>query len=269
MALFDAFYENAVKNFGNNPLLGLSLVHSKSDLSRYQLIKNILERLPFPNIADKDKKEKCVKMSVICRERGNEHFAKGSYTSALRSYTESLSFAPPDSIALGLAYANRSAVLKKMDYLLECMGDIERAICNNYPPELKYKLYQRNAECLKLLDKYGEAAKSFANAISSLGDAKLDTLVRKNKLETLEQEMELCKSKNTIDIEMTTMSLSDADTASKDVDDVPKLSYERHPQFPSASNCIALKFNSDVGRHFVATRDIDPGMHTRLKKHDF
>lgn len=49
------------------------------------------------------------KMSTALRELGNKHFSDKQWSSAIESYSKSISFAEIDTENLGLAYSNRSA----------------------------------------------------------------------------------------------------------------------------------------------------------------
>ncbi|KAK9889713.1 hypothetical protein WA026_007095 [Henosepilachna vigintioctopunctata] len=81
--------------------------------------------------------------STELRRKGNEKFGLKKDEEALETYTYSVVTAENDSETLGLAYANRSAVLFKLKLYNECLQDIERALQNNYPETLKFKLLER------------------------------------------------------------------------------------------------------------------------------
>ncbi|KAJ8958198.1 hypothetical protein NQ317_012219 [Molorchus minor] len=70
---------------------------------------------------------------------------------AIKLYTESIAYAENGSSHLGLAYANRSAVLFENRYYEECLKDISRALKNNYPQNLLKKIVgrQKRAESLR------------------------------------------------------------------------------------------------------------------------
>lgn len=66
--------------------------------------------------------------------------------------TFSLSFAPPGSEKVGLAYANRSVVYSEMGYYEKALENIELARNNNYPRSKFDKLKIREDQCLENLN---------------------------------------------------------------------------------------------------------------------
>ncbi len=57
-------------------------------------------------------------------------------------------FAPSDTDAVGLAFANRSAVYSEMGYYEKALENIELARNNNYPSVKLNKLKEREDQCL-------------------------------------------------------------------------------------------------------------------------
>jgi len=82
------------------------------------------------------------------RELGNELFKKSNFKEALIAFNQSLSFAPPNSSQLGLAYANRSAVYLEMKQFDLCLDNIRLARGNKYQNE--DKLRQREQRCIDM-----------------------------------------------------------------------------------------------------------------------
>ncbi|KAJ8977140.1 hypothetical protein NQ317_011676 [Molorchus minor] len=97
------------------------------------------------------KKEKCNMKSLELRNKGNAMFGAKNDLDAIKLYTESIAYAENGSSYLGLAYANRSAVLFENRYYEECLKDISRALKNNYPQDLLKKIVgrQKRAESLR------------------------------------------------------------------------------------------------------------------------
>ncbi len=91
------------------------------------------------------------KISVMCREQGNEQFRSDQWLEAMNSYNSSLCYAEIGSETVGLAYANRSACFFQLKMYDECLVDIELARQANYPARLIPKLDQRREDCLKLV----------------------------------------------------------------------------------------------------------------------
>ncbi|XP_045474386.1 SET and MYND domain-containing protein 4-like isoform X1 [Harmonia axyridis] len=84
------------------------------------------------------------------RNKGNKLFSLKKDEEALEMYTYSISFAENKSENLGLAFANRSAVLFRFELFEECLRDIEKAFENNYPDALKPKIIERKEKALSL-----------------------------------------------------------------------------------------------------------------------
>ncbi len=82
------------------------------------------------------------------REKGNDEYNSKKFLQAICSYTESAKFAPQESEALALAYANRSAVLLHLGEDVAVMQDLDRALAGKYPVEKRYKLLERRTKCL-------------------------------------------------------------------------------------------------------------------------
>lgn len=104
---------------------------------------------------------KCAEKSGRVRNLGNVAFQKKDDDRALLLYTQSVALAPfPTSCngqnenaefprELSLAYANRSAVLYSLRNYEACINDIDLAFQAHYPKNLRYKLMERKAKCMK------------------------------------------------------------------------------------------------------------------------
>lgn len=97
------------------------------------------------------KSSKSAAKAAELRVRGNVAFQSQKYSDALKLYTESIAVAPVGSQELAYAYANRSAVLMKMEKHLECLLDINRAIEEDYPEVRKQKLIDRRNKNIAFL----------------------------------------------------------------------------------------------------------------------
>lgn len=86
--------------------------------------------------------------AIEFRNLGNEWFKAGQDNEALNFYTQSIASALNDSEELALAYANRSAVLLRIQKYELSLLDINRALKGKYPENLKTKLYDRKERCL-------------------------------------------------------------------------------------------------------------------------
>lgn len=91
--------------------------------------------------------EKCDELATKHRLRGNELFRDRKYFRALCAYNDSLCFAPPDSEAMGLGFANRSAVFLEIGEFNHCRKNVELAKKFNYPKRNFFKLEKRELSC--------------------------------------------------------------------------------------------------------------------------
>ena len=85
------------------------------------------------------------------RKKGNEYFQKKEYEDALVFYNLATMFAPAENQQLGMAYANRSAVLVELKDPEGALEDIGLALQNDYPLASVQKLEQRRAKCEELI----------------------------------------------------------------------------------------------------------------------
>jgi SET and MYND domain-containing protein 4 len=85
------------------------------------------------------------------RDYGNDFFTNGEFCQALLAYNFSLCFAKTDTEALGLAYANRSAVYFQLQEYQLCIQNIELAKAHKYPLEKIQKLEQRKKSARRLI----------------------------------------------------------------------------------------------------------------------
>lgn len=95
------------------------------------------------------------------REKGNKEFLKKQDLLAVQTFSVSAAFAPLKTAELALAFANRSAVTYSMKEYTDCIKDIDRALGENYPKHLHYKLYERKGKCLKGIGKNRSAREQF------------------------------------------------------------------------------------------------------------
>ncbi|KAJ4721828.1 SET and MYND domain-containing protein 4 [Melia azedarach] len=78
----------------------------------------------------------CVKnisAALELKQKGNQYYACGDYAHALSCYTQALRVAPSDANEMdrnlvATLYVNRASVLQKMDHLMECLRDCNRAL---------------------------------------------------------------------------------------------------------------------------------------------
>lgn len=93
------------------------------------------------------------------RSAGNKFYVERSFFNALEKYNESLCFAVAGSEAIGLAFANRSAVYFEMKLYEKCLKNIELAKANGYPDKNFTILDKRVEKCAEQIKAGNEAQK--------------------------------------------------------------------------------------------------------------
>lgn len=118
----------------------------------YQLLEeeNLLPNLDSGN-------QKSQKLSTDLRNEGNKAFQKKNDLLALHLYNRSLSAAPLQSKEYALAIGNRSAVNWSLGFFHACLRDIDLALQNGYPNDLRTKLFERQVKCYLQLGMESEA----------------------------------------------------------------------------------------------------------------
>ena len=145
-------------------------ITSQTNAERVRTVTAILEKrnlLPQEKVVKNKTKEE----SLQLRHLGNKVFLNGDLKEAHKLYTKSIATAPfpteeelqTDEIkceALGIAFANRSAVLFREGKYESCFKDIDQALKYKYPEHLLYKLYERQGKCLHQLGRKEKAVES-------------------------------------------------------------------------------------------------------------
>ncbi|XP_059048758.1 uncharacterized protein LOC131843984 [Achroia grisella] len=80
------------------------------------------------------------------RNEGNSAYKNKMYEVALKCYNTALAYAPNMSIAMKLAYSNRSAVLFTLQCYRACLKDINTCITMGCPDDILEKLYKRREQ---------------------------------------------------------------------------------------------------------------------------
>ncbi|XP_065339628.1 SET and MYND domain-containing protein 4-like [Cloeon dipterum] len=180
------------------------------------------------------------------RKLGNDLLNLRKYHKAVEFYTRSVVWAPKGSSACGQAYANRSAVLELMGYYQECIQDVQRAVQNDYPQMLTFKLFVRQAKCHKELKNLNAAKASLEKAKSCIKELKLPEEKKTQLSSSVEKEFNESlepKARRLVEI----------------YPDPPLLSYGKNKEAPSLSNAVSISHDANFGRHLTAARDIQAG----------
>lgn len=220
-----------------------------------------------------DSKHESVKsdsQAANCRAQGNEAFCRKQEAKALKFYSKSVRLSLPNSPELSLAYGNRSAVLFEVEKFDLCLLDINRAL-ENYPDNLKYKLYQRKGKCLQKIGSYDEAKQSFRvrfarvdikikyfhrylrvyyfqNAQNYLPRAEISSEKRDALKISLDQSIDECDKSDQNDIVINSIKNFP----------LPELP-SKNSLIPNASDKIRINSSLEMGRHLIAFQDIEPG----------
>lgn len=96
-------------------------------------------------------------IAEIYRTRGNESYKKRFMYAALTFYNKSLCHAEKDTSALGLVYANRSAIYLEMKLYERSIKNIQLALKHNYPKEKICSLMQRQDRCVNMMRNENES----------------------------------------------------------------------------------------------------------------
>ena len=208
----------------------------------------------FKSSFETDDKDSSVSpdLSTNKRNAGNTAFQKKKDKDAINLYSEAV-FTADVSTDVGkkdcaLALANRSAVWIRLQKYEECLDDIEAAILFKYPDNMLYKLIDRKAKCLVALGEVEEARKCYNRVILLLPQSGLDNDKQDVWKKDINKEIEKLKSIK-----------SKAKVQTKKGLDISLLLPEANKSIPQFSSAVELAYNPLVGRHGVATRDIEAG----------
>ena len=183
------------------------------------------------------------------RAAGNTAFQKKKDEQALNLYSEaamaSLVTTEEGRKDAALALANRSAVWIKMKKYSECLDDLEAAQLFGYPTNILYKVVDRQAKCLAALGRIEEARTSYNRVILLLKQSNLDADKQEAWKKDVNAELEKLKTAKVGEEESTAAETS--------------LLARPNPRIPQFSDAIELVYSPLVGRHGIATRDIEVG----------
>lgn len=138
----------SIKDFENV----ISRLLKATPVKRRQDVQKFVEDI----INEKDKFEKDPEKSIVLRKKGNSLYVASKnlndYIEVLRAYNGSIAYAPNKSEELALSYGNRATVLFRLNYFNDCLADINRALCSNYPDKSMGKLLVKKVRCMKIIN---------------------------------------------------------------------------------------------------------------------
>jgi len=202
--------------------------------------------------------EKDVTLSRQLRDAGNTGFSSQDDDTALKCYNDALLAAPADpwdeqGEDMALAFANRSALYFRQKKFQSSLSDTRLALKCGYPKHLKYKVLQRQAKCLYELGHFKDAKHSYRDAISFMNFCKLNKDQKQNVLNDIQSSMD------EIQIHDDTVEDKDCKKFVRESDTESGPNFSRNPKFPSLSKGLTVKYDSDRGRHVIATENIKCG----------
>lgn len=156
-----------------------------------------------------------------------------------------------DSKCLAMGYANRSAVLYKLDLYERCLSDIDLAMKYGYPAVLQETLETRKRKCLNYM--------MFVSPVNDSSEQ--DTANDDNETLELKPSPDL----NELLLATLQISLRREECPSltklftrKVPHEFPKVE-QPHPNIPALSSAVKVSHDPYKGRGLFATRDIRPG----------
>lgn len=122
----------------------------RSLMSKCKLVHEVYNQLSLSkdSMAEVAKSES---LSSVHRNTGNALYVEGDYKLAIKNYNLAIVNAPKDSSEYSMGFANRSAVLYRLEKYEECLLDIERALATGYEESLKPKLIKRKTSCMQII----------------------------------------------------------------------------------------------------------------------
>ncbi|NXM25928.1 SMYD4 protein, partial [Oxyruncus cristatus] len=194
------------------------------------------------------------------REQGNREFSRRRYRVALRLYSKAASHEPPGSPEVSVCFANRSAALFHLEHFEVCLEDIARAESHGYPDRLLPKILLRKAECLLCLGRLQDAADALSVVESKIH---MDGLMASPTHQTVLKKLGQLKVK----LHEKERCPEPAREARADMQGKSEI-WEENDSISGASSSLSLNFDTERGRHLVASQDIVPGQ-SLLKEEAF
>ncbi|KAL5241356.1 hypothetical protein ACI65C_008766 [Semiaphis heraclei] len=206
------------------------------------------------NTEDESASYKSGEKALEMKKSGNDFFQKSDHRNALNQYSLAVLHCPQTKdwrIQLSIVYANRSACLYHLKNYDLAISDIQRAIDNGYPKDLRYKVYDRKARCLLATKQFKLALESFRTTLGSLDDSNLSSEKRQKLQLDVENMMNmLIKDKHSNNVIMESGTTKPQE---------PEVYGGQNDVYPAFSNAVSVKYNETEGRHAVAGSDVPVG----------
>ncbi|KAJ7416378.1 SET and MYND domain-containing protein 4 [Willisornis vidua] len=186
------------------------------------------EEAALPRLCRRASTDKAAAAAGALRERGNREFGRGRYRAALGLYCK------------------------------VCLEDIARAESHGCPDRLLPKVLLRKAECLLCLGRLQDAADALSVVESKIH---MDGLMTSPTHQTLLKKLSQLKVK----IHKKERCPEPAPEACGDMQGKSEI-WEENDSISGASSSVSLNFDTERGRHLVASQNIMPGQ--RLLKEE-
>ncbi|XP_076627679.1 protein-lysine N-methyltransferase SMYD4 [Colletes latitarsis] len=253
-------------NYFSSNLLELQNAITAEDSKRFAALNSNSERIDFVlryseahrlPLEIENQTQKNSEKAIRLKDLGNKYFGHGEFHKALEMYSNAVMLAPQED--LGIILANRSATLYYLERYDYALIDAEETIRVGYPKELLYKIEERRAKCLLGLKRHAEAVQAFRSALTALDCTKL-TLEKKLKLESdIRMMLAVMEKGDQMARKANKMQSPETQKSSKPKRPTPKIE-NCNPLYPACSKAVEIKDDGgDVGRHAVATKNIEPG----------
>ncbi|XP_064633432.1 SET and MYND domain-containing protein 4-like [Lineus longissimus] len=262
--VFHNFYQTIseeLKSSGKLDELSAEFAKLKTDEERAKFVLE-LEIVNETMKIEENFNGKSLEEAKVLRENGNQSFQKKYYYNALQHYNDCIRKVPLDADnpegknELALAYGNRSAVLYHLKDYEQSLIDIGLALECGFPPELHFKLYDRQGKCYRELKKKGDAVAAFKKASELLQQSNLDESKKLNWENDIRTQAEACQK----------LSAEKPKTkdSQKNIYKKPKIpvfppSCNKNDKFPCASAVFELKDSAEQGRCAVVSKDVRVG----------
>ncbi|VVC29601.1 Tetratricopeptide repeat,Tetratricopeptide repeat-containing domain,Tetratricopeptide-like helical [Cinara cedri] len=213
--------------------------------------KRLYANLGDPGAGDDEGNSKNGDKALEMKKTGTVYFQKSDYRNAVNWYSLALLNCPQTEdwlIQLSIIYANRSACLYRLEDYDRSISDIQRALDNGYPKNLRYKVYDRRARCFLATKQLKSALESFKATIEALDDSGLSLDERRKR----QLDMQV----------MLTMMAKDKNLKNEPkAGDEPTAGLYGRPNdaYPAASDAVSIEYAEAEGRHAVASRDVPVG----------
>ena len=260
---FSSFYDEVARNLSQNGQVEVLNEKFKLLVTDEERVAIILKTDVVGHVLNKHHghgrpaSSKSSALSEKLRTEGNSLFKQRKFAEALDKYTDSILHAKCDAEnfdeCLSLALANRSAVLFHLKDFQGALEDSERSLSFGYPDKLKYKLIERVGKCYMKQGNSQLAKNSFKQAIVSLTSSDLPT-DKRNQIALECYELE--KDCNNHEIMRDKSCSIDGETGAPTPENEK---IDTNTVYPCATTAFSIVNDPLLGRHAVATRDIQAG----------